>query len=83
MQVRLLCNWEMARRSSCLRSKEMEAVMVSELRRMPKKVRDVAGPSVFSSLMGMLVTKQTRFMASMFCWHMLELAGPAVKKSSR
>ena len=46
---------------------------------MPRKVRIVAGPSVFSSLMGTLLAEHAWVIAAKFCWHVLELGGPAVK----
>ena len=48
----------MAWRTSCLRSAVMEAVIASESSWMPRKVRVVDGPSVFSCLMGTLMAEQ-------------------------
>ena len=54
VQVRFPWSCVMARRSSSLRSEVMDAVIVTESRRMPSAV---AGPSVFSGLMGTLMVE--------------------------
>ena len=73
----------MAWRTSCLHSAVMEAVIASESSWMPRKVRVVDGPSVFSCLMGTLMAEQAWSMASMLRWQVSEFGGPAVKKSSK
>jgi len=52
------------------------------LRWMPKNVSEVAGPSTLDSLMGALIVLHSASIVWRFCSHMLELAGPAVKKLS-
>ena len=73
----------MAEIISCLRSCVMEAVIETESSNIPKNVREVVGPSVFSVLMGTLMVEHTWLMAAMLSLQMFELGGPAVKKSSR
>ena len=73
----------MAVRSSCLRSVVMDARIATESSWIPRKVRVVEGPSVFSGLIGTLIAEQAWIMACMLHWHVLVSGGPAVKKSSR
>ena len=70
-------------RSSALRSAEMEAVMSTELSSMPRKVRVVVGPSVFSDFSGAFTCSHSEAIAVMLWTHSGESGGPAVKKSSR
>ena len=70
-------------RSSALRSAEMEAVMSTEFSWMPRKVRVVVGPSVFSGFSGAFTCSHSEAIAVMLWRHSGESGGPAVKKSSR
>ena len=48
-------------------------------RRMPRKVRAVVGPSVFSVAMGTPRYAQTARRISNRCWQMVDAGGPAVR----
>ena len=50
---------------------------------MPRKVREVEGPSTLDSLIGALMLVYKVNIDSRLSEHCDELAGPAVKKSSR
>ena len=73
----------MAARNSSLCSVVMDARIATKLSWIPRKVRVVEGPSVFSGLIGTLIAEQAWIMGSMLDWHVLVSGGPAVKKSSR
>ena len=83
VHVRLPFSSVMAMRISDFRSEVIDASMVVESRRIPKKVREVEGPSSFSGLVGELMRLHTPFVVSILCLHIGESGGPAVKKSSR
>ena len=63
------------------RSEEILAsiVIVSSTR----KVMRVVGPSTFSVFIGAPIWLQSDNMWAKLCWHVLELGGPAVRKSSK
>ena len=69
-----------AEASSNFRSRVMDAFIATESRLIARNVRGVAGPSVFSSLIGILRVAHTWAMASMLFWHTSEPGGPAIKK---
>ena len=73
----------MAEVSSTFHSRVMDAFIATESWLIPRNVREVAGPSVFSSLIGTLRVTRTWAMASMLFWHTSQPGGPAVKKSSK
>ena len=83
VHVRLRFSSVMAMRISDFCSEVIDASMVVESRRIPKKVREVEGPSSFSGLVGELMRLHTPFIVSILCLHIGESGGPAVKRSSR
>ena len=83
VHVRFPRRSKMALRISVFRSAVMEACMEVVSRRMPRNVREVEGPSSFSTFVGAFMDLQTSFILAMFWEHIGDPAGPAVKKSSR
>ena len=63
----------MAERISSLCSTVMDALITSELSR---RLRVVAGTSVFSGLMDSLLAEHAWVIAAKFYWHVLEFGGP-------
>ena len=61
VQVRLPRRSSMAFRSSVFRSTVMEACIEVVLRRIPRNVREVEGPSSFSTFVGAFTDLQTSF----------------------
>lgn len=58
----------MAVMSSCLHPCVMDAVVATESSKIPRNVRDVLGPSVFSFFVGILIVAHACVMASMIYW---------------
>ena len=65
----------MAEASSTFRSRVMDAFIIDESRVIPRNVREVGGPSVFSSLIWILRVVHTWAMTSMLFWHTSEQGG--------
>ena len=61
----------------------MPASMVIEFSWIPRKVKEVVGPSNFDILIGALILSQKANIDCRCSAHLGEAAGPAVKKSSR
>jgi len=61
----------------------MLASIVLLFRRIPRKVKDVEGPSTLDDLIGALMLLHNVNIDCKFSEHCDEFAGPAVKKSSR
>jgi len=57
--------------------------MVIEFSWIPRKVKEVVGPSNFDILIGALILSQKANIDCRCSAHLGEAAGPAVKKSSR
>ena len=69
--------------SDCFLSEVMLASTVMVLRCVPRKMSEVVGPSTFDGLTGTSNILYSVSIALRLCLHVSELAGPAVKKSSR
>ena len=65
------------------RSEEILASIVIVSSTIPRKVMRVVGPSTFSVFIGAPIRLQSDNMWAKLCWHVLELGGPAVRKSSK